>query len=158
MEEKISAFHKRNLIIWGAIFAGVIALSVVAYFLNKNHSFYPLPQAYQVNQILFIAAIVLAGSILVFKRSNFVPSKIADRISRLNVAENKLEYLFPKLLRNYFIVWALGEAIALIGFINFVFTADFSSYLIFAVVSAYSLLINIPNEGFIYKCLDLIEG
>jgi putative flippase GtrA len=158
MEEKISTFHKRNLIIWGAIFTGVIALTVVAYILNENKSFEALPQAHQMNQILFIIAIVLAGAILLFKRSNFVPSKVASRISQPDVGENKLEYLLPRLLRNYFIVWTLAEAIALIGFINFVFTADFSSYLIFAVVSAYSLLINIPSEGFIYKCLNLTEG
>jgi hypothetical protein len=155
MEEKITTFHKRSRMLWTAILSAVIVLSVVAYVLNRNSVFQAIPESYTINQVLFIAAIIFAAAIILFKRSTFVASKIVERLG--NEPGDQIDHLFSTLQRNYLIVWSMGEAICLVGFVNYTMTADFNSYLIFAVVSAYSLLINIPQEGLIYKCLELMD-
>ena len=65
--------------------------------------------------------------------------------------------ILSRIRKNYIIVWALGEAIGVIGFINYILTADRQYLYVFAIVSIYSILINIPRIEFVKRCLDLVE-
>ena len=55
------------------------------------------------------------------------------------------------------IVWALGEAIGIIGFINYMLTINHQYLLVFSVVSVYSILINMPRLVVAEKCIELVK-
>ncbi len=155
--EQITAAHKKNMIIWIAVMSGMIILSAVVYVLDSQAIFTPVPDSRQTGQILFITAVLLAGAILILKRSIFLPEKVVLKIPESPAGESKHDVLFARLRFNYLIVWSLGEAILIIGFINYIFTTDFNNFLIFAIVGIYSLLINKPRENTLHRCIAMLD-
>ena len=63
-------------------------------------------------------------------------------------------FILSKIRRNYIIIWSLAEIICLIGFINYIFAVNFQTYLVFAIVSIYSILINFPRQKLAEQCLE----
>jgi uncharacterized membrane protein YedE/YeeE len=116
----------------------------------------PVENAAQINQIMFLLAVVIAFGILFFKRSLFHPKKLIENTYETSLAEKSTAAL-AKLRKNYIIVWAMGEAIGILGFINYILTADFQYLLVFAVVSIYSILINLPRINVAERCVELVE-
>jgi hypothetical protein len=153
----LNSFQKTNLIIWSSIVSGMIILSIVVVILDQFNTFVPVKNAYQINQIIFMIAVVFAGAILVFKRSFYLPHKVVSPSIRNKKAE-KEKAVLNRLRRNYLIIWSLAEGICLVGFINYVFTANWRSYLIFIVVSTYAMLINLPRNYQAEKCLELLSS
>jgi hypothetical protein len=129
---------------------------VLTYILDESKVFVPVDNAVQFNQVMFLIAVALAFAILFFKRSLFIPGKIVD-VSPEKTSPQKSELVLIQLRKNYIIVWTLGEAICIIGFINYIFTVDFQHFLVFAVVSLYSVLINMPRIAIAEKCMELIQ-
>lgn len=156
-ENTIKEFHRFNVLIWTAIIVSVVILSVIAFILDNSQMFVPVSNAIQINQIMFLIAVVIAFAILFFKRSLFIPGKLVNIPSEI-INPEKFKIVLSRIRKNYIIVWALGEAIGVIGFINYILTADRQYLYVFALVSIYSILINIPRIAFVERCLDLVEG
>ncbi len=155
-ENTIKEFHRFNVVIWTAIIVSVVILNVIALILDNSRLFVPVSNAIQINQIMFLIAVVIAFAILFFKRSLFIPGKLVNIPSETTNPE-KFKIVLSRIRKNYIIVWALGEAIGVIGFINYILTADRQYLYVFAIVSIYSILINIPRIEFVKRCLDLVE-
>ena len=51
----------------------------------------------------------------------------------------------------------MAELICLLGFFNYIMLADIQNYLIFAVVSIYSLLINMPREALAIQSMKMLK-
>ena len=142
--------------LWGAVLGGVIILSLVVYYLHSSAAVTPLPESQDVAQLMFFAAVILAIGILFLKRSVLSPAKTIKRAKKL--AEDQVEqFVLNKIRRNYIIIWAMAELICLIGFFNYIMLADIQNYLIFAVVSIYSLLINMPREALVIQSLKMLK-
>jgi hypothetical protein len=155
-EQQIKEFHRINILIWTAIIVTVIILSAIAYILDRINIFQPVPDAAQINQIIFFIAVVIAFAILFLKRSFFLPDKIINKLSEGSV-ETKLILTYSQIRRNYIIVWGLGESIAVLGFVNYTLTADFTYFLVFGIVSLYSILINTPRIALLKICTERIR-
>jgi hypothetical protein len=153
---KLKEFQRMSVLIWIAIITSIIILSVLIFVLDESLIFVPVNNAEQINQVMFLIAVALAFAILFFKRSLFIPGKIVD-VSPERTLIQKAELALRRLRKNYITVWALGEAICIIGFVNYIFTVDFQQFLVFAVVSLYSVLINIPRIAIAEKCMELIQ-
>jgi hypothetical protein len=155
-EDTIKQYQRTNVLIWVSILTFVIILTVLAYVLDSTRTMQPVQNAEQINQVLFLLAVVIAFGILFFKRSLFNPRKIIENTSEKSLSE-RINLALSKLRRNYIIVWAMGESIGIIGFINYMVTIDIQYLLVFSVVSVYSILINIPRVVFAEKCAELLE-
>ena len=141
---------KRTVIVFIAI------LTLLAFVLDSSRVFLPTDNAAQINQVMFLIAVVIAFVILFFKRSLFIPGKIVDISFEKSLSE-KVDIILMRIRKNYIIVWALGEAIGIIGFVNYIFTVDRQYFLVFAVVSIYSILINMPRIALAERCVELLQ-
>jgi hypothetical protein len=159
-------FHKTNMTLWGAVLGGVIILSLVVYYLHSSALVTPLPESQDVAQLMFYAAVILAIGILFLKRSVLAPAKTINKVlapaktinKAKKLAEEQVEqFVMNKIRRNYIIIWAMAELICLIGFFNYMMLADIQNYLIFAIVSIYSLLINMPREALVIQSLKMLK-
>lgn len=152
----IQQYHRINILIWVSIISFVIILTLLGYFLDSSGTMLPAQNALQINQILFLLAVIIAFGILFLKRSLFNPKKII--VSALDQSlQEKIDQTLAKLRRNYIIVWAMGEIIGIIGFINYMVTVDVQYLLVFSVVSIYSILINMPRISIAESCVDLVK-
>ena len=155
-EQLIKEFHRTNVIIWIAIIVTVVVLGIIIYIIDDMKLFQPILNAAQINQIIFFLAVVLAFAILFLKRSFFLPEKIVSKIPD-NPLEEMISLCLVQIRKNYIIVWGLGEAIVVLGFINYILTVDFQYFLVFSVVGVYSILINIPRIVLPINCLERIR-
>ena len=151
----LKEYHKINVIIWGSIISFVVILTVLAYILDGMNALQPAENAAQINQILFLIAVFIAFGILFFKRSLFNPKKLIE-VPFEKSLEEKTSLVLAKLRKNYIIVWAMGEAIGILGFVNYSLTTDFQYLLVFSVVSIYSILINLPRFAAAERCVELV--
>lgn len=156
--EQIAAAHQKNMLIWTAILAGMLILIAVVYFLDASAVFVPVPGSRQYGQIFFIAAIVLASTILLLKRNVFLPEKIVKRVAQKLAMADQCDAVLARIRVNFLIVWTLAEGILITGFINYILTTDFNNFLIFAVVAVYSLIINIPRENTLRQAVSLLDN
>ena len=155
-DEDLKQYHKINVILWGSILIFVIILTLLAYFFDSMNTLRALEGAAQINQIMFLIAVVLAFGILFFKRSLFNPKRIIETPFEKSL-EEKTNLVLSKLRRNYIIVWAMGEAIGILGFVNYIMTTDLQYLLVFSVVSVYSIIINIPRIAIAERCIELVK-
>jgi MFS family permease len=155
-DENIKQYHRMNVIFWGSILSFVVILTVLGYILDSLNTLRPVQNAAQVNQIMFLLAVVIAFGILFFKRSLFNPKKLIDTPFEKPLPE-KINLVLAKLRKNYIIVWAMGETIGIIGFVNYILTVDIQYLLVFSVVSIYSILINLPRIAIAKRCVELVK-
>ena len=155
-EDTLKHYQRTNVLIWISILSFVIILTVLAYIIDSAGTMQPLQDANQINQVLFLLAVVIAFGILFFKRSLFNSKKIIESTSEKSIPE-KINLALSTLRKNYIIVWSMGEAIGVIGFVNYMVTIDIQYLLVFSVVSVYSILINMPRIVFAEKCVELVK-
>lgn len=154
--EYIEEFHKKLFIIWAAILSGMVILFVVIFVFDRSQVFTPIENPLKVKNVLFTVAIVMAVGILFLKRVVFQPQKIAEKI-KASAPENPEKSLLNRLRNNYIIVWAMGETILFLGFIEYIFITNFESFIIYAFVGLYAVIINLPQKNFIQKNLELLN-
>jgi hypothetical protein len=152
--QSLKDFHRLNLIIWIAILTFITILTIVAFVLDSLTMLQPLAEADRINQIIFVLAVGLAFAILFFKQSLFMPSKILTKIGD-KPDSDKINLCLVHLRKNYILVWAMGEAICLLGFVNYILTVNLRYFLAFTVVSLYSVLINMPRMALLKKCGEI---
>jgi hypothetical protein len=155
-DDSLKQYQKINMILWGSILIFVIILTALAYFFDSMNTLRPVENAAQINQILFLIAVFLAFGILFFKRSLFNPKKLIETPFEKSL-EEKTSLVLAKLRKNYIIVWAMGEAIGILGFVNYILTADLQYLLVFSVVSIYSIIINLPRYAIVERCVELVR-
>ena len=151
----LKVFHRSLIFIWVAIISSVVIITLLAFTMQTMNVVTATPQAEAINQILFLIAVAIAFAILFFKRSLFLPEKIISTLPD-NSPAVKTDFVLMRLRRNYITVWALGEAIALLGFIDYIFTGNNQYFLVYTVVSVYSVLVNMPRLIIAEKCIELI--
>jgi hypothetical protein len=156
VEVNLKNYQKTNVLIWVSIISFVIILTFLGYFLDQLGSMLPAQSAAQINQAMFLLAVVIAFGILFFKRSLFNPKKIIENPLDQSPDE-KVSQALTRLRRNYIMVWAMGETIGIIGFINYMITVDAQYLLVFSVVSIYSILINMPRISLAEMCVNLVK-
>jgi len=156
MLEAVASYHRMNIFLWGAILGAIIILTLAVFILNTNDVLQPATDVGTTTQILFILAVCAAIAILLLKRSVFSAERIV-RNARKQAGSDQEKLIFNTLRRNWIIIWTLAELIAILGFFHYVLTTQINNYLIFVVVSVYSLLINMPKEGFVIRCLELLQ-
>jgi len=154
--ENLKQYHRTNILLWVSILSFVVILTVLAYILDTTNEMQSVQNAVQINQVMFLLAVVIAFGILFLKRSLFNPKKIIESPFEKSLPE-KVDFVLSRLRRNYIIVWAMGETIGIIGFINYIMTIDFQYLLVFSVVSVYSILINMPRIAIAERCRDLVK-
>ena len=151
-ESNVEQFYKTNVMIWGAIMIGMVILVVITYFLDQTGTFQSVPETLEFKNIFFALILIVALAVLFLKRSYFDFDKIYSKI-QANVQDIKVAYL-SKLRINYVIIWALSEAIIMFGFVEYVLVGDFQSFLLYAVVGLYAILINYPKRSLFDKHLQ----
>ena len=156
VDVNLKHYQKINVLIWGSIISFVLILTFLGYSLDRSDSMSPVESTAQINQIMFLFAVIIAFGILFFKRSLFHPRKIIEKLSDQSPGE-KISQALARLRKNYIIVWAMGETIGIIGFINYMITIDVQYLLVFSVVSIYSILINMPRISLAEMCVNLVK-
>jgi hypothetical protein len=149
MSTDLNVYQKTNRMIWISIITGVIILTGIVLVFNRLQIFYTIPNITVVGEILFLIALGLGIAILVLKRTMFRLDKVLEQGLALTDTARQENFVLVKIRRNYIVLWLLAEMIGLLGFIFYLFTADLQNYLLFAVVSLYSLVINYPREQLI---------
>jgi hypothetical protein len=144
-DSNVENFYKTNVIIWGAILAGMVVLVAITYFLDQTGMFQPIPETKEFKNVFFALILIVALAVLFLKRSYFDFDKIYSKIQS-PTQDKKLAYL-SKLRINYVIIWALSEAIIMFGFVEYILVGDFKSFLLYAIVGLYAILINYPKRS-----------
>ena len=155
-DQLIKEFHRTNVIIWVAIIVTVLFMGIIIFVIDDMKIFKPVNDAAQINQIIFFIAVVIAFAILFLKRSLFLPDKILSKIPKQPLPD-MINQCLAQIRKNYILVWGLGESIGVLGFVNYVLTADLQYFMVFAIVGVYSILINIPRIALPINCLDRIQ-
>lgn len=154
MQTDIKNYNNINRIIWISIFMVMIFLTFVIFMLDHLNVFEPIPGMLKIGEILFIVAIVVGFAILILKRTVFRLESIITKASTTNTREEGEIFLLQQIRRNYIVLWILSEMIGMMGFLYYVFTMSFINYLLFMVISIYSLAINYPREAMTTTCLE----
>lgn len=153
----INNFHKTNMIMWAAVMSAIVIISIISYVFDQMQLIKPVHGFQEWNQIFFIIAVMLAFVILFFKRTFFVPQKIIDRAKKVQQAD-QVQNVLSSLRRDYIVVWAIGELICILGFVNYILIVQLNNFLIYAVVSLYAVAINIPRIGLVQKCVEVLSS
>ena len=125
----LQQFHKINNLLWLGIIVFIIILSGITVYLDSVYYIKPMSDQKLVSDIFFVLALILAIGIFFIKRSFFTPHKLIAAVEHEPMAEKKL-ILLTRIRRNYLIVWAMGELIFLLGFMQYILTANFNQFLI----------------------------
>lgn len=154
---EIDSYHRTNLILWGGILSGIIIFIFIILVFDQVKSIKSFEIPAYIEKYLFLIAIAFALLIIIMKRSVFLPTNLTNSIKNTAIID-KREILFKKMRRNYIIIWSLAESIFIIGLVDYIFFVRFDSFLIYAIVSIYSLIINIPRKSSIEKSLELLKA
>jgi hypothetical protein len=150
-------FHKTNSVLWLGIIVSIVILGGIIFYLDSVYYIKPIENQKLVADLFFLIALVLAIAIFIVKRSFFHPVKLVQAVEQEKNSEKQLK-LMIRIRRNYILVWAMGEVIFILGFLQYILTANFNQFLILGIVGLYSLLINKPNERLINTCEELLSG
>ena len=80
--EQIAIAHKKNMILWSAILAGMLILIAMTYYFDSQVVFTPVNDSGQIGQYLFILAVIIAVVILILKRNVLSFGKVLPKVMR----------------------------------------------------------------------------
>jgi len=173
MRDTLRRIHRVNRTLWLGIMSGVLVLTVISFFfyvggildsavVNPRHP---------VNQALMFLVFALLLLIMYVKRHYLQTGKIVERAQRRELSitaadvtdmvagfgkeTNLLAKALIIMRRYYMVIWSAADLIVIIGFIQYILTMSFRSFVIYATVGILSLLINFPRftiiENLFYK-------
>jgi hypothetical protein len=154
----VESYQKVNIIIWSAILCSLVLLTIVVLILDKLQQ---VPASFGfpiLSNLLFILAILLAVAILILKITFFRLDRILQGSSRLAETAEKVTHVLTELRRNYIILWVLADLIGTIGFVYYIYTGFLQNYLLFVLVSVFSLFGNFPNKSTVQACLNSLDS
>ncbi len=167
---KLKRIHRVNQLLWIAILADILILSVIVFILwYFNILTEPLLVHLKTfNDISLIIVVLLLLTIIYLKRTYLLPSRIVDRanqkelhIQSTDVVDFIQEFgreanIIAKaiiIMRRYFmVIWSTANLVVLIGFISFIVSLSIRNFIIYAIVGFYSLLINFPRFSIVEDC------
>jgi MFS family permease len=149
-------FHKTNLALWLTIIVFMLILGGIVFYLDSSYFIKPHESQKTISDVFFLIALVLAIAIFIFKRAFFLPLKLVHAVEHEHESE-KLTKIMARIRRNYMVIWSLAELIFLLGFIQYILTANFRQFLILSVVAFYSLVINKPQENLSARCEEYLS-
>lgn len=169
MYAKLRHIHRVNRILWSSILGGMLVLGLVGVFFYymKLIQWQPL-LLHKVDQFLFLLAIVLVVLIFYIKRHYLDLHKLIERagvrpvnLSAADAADFMEEFdanatLLVKtlmLMRRYFmVIWSIANLILIVGFIYFVISGLFKTFLMYLIIAVYVMLTNFPSFKLIERC------
>jgi len=173
--DKLRHIHRVNRVLWTSVLSGMILLFIITFIFKYNGyiSAVTLSANPQLENMMLLFTIGLLFLIFYLKRHYLVPRKLIDRAEKKeisygtgDIADFKEEFgedvsIIAKaliLMRRYFmLVWSLANIVLLFGFIAFILAGQFQTFLIYVVVSLYSMFINFPSFALIEKCVAIVD-
>ena len=174
-QQSLRHIHRIDRVLWISVFSGMLVISVVALIFNYTGLLTGqlIQLDPQLDNALLVLTIGLLFLIFYLKRQFLVPEKIAKRAQRKNIVNithdiSSLKNEFGEkaelvktalmLIRRYFmLVWSVANVILLLGFIVFMLAGQFQTFLIYAVVAFYSMIINFPVLNKMLAVIELID-
>ncbi len=172
---QLQRIYRANRILYFSILAGMITLVVIAFIFNYSGFLQQqaLVDAYTLDRILLmiVAALLLLGIYL--KRVYLLPKKLISRagkshtkITTADIADliresgeevNILAKALNMMRRYFMVIWSIANLVILLAFTGFILTGNFKIFLVYSVVSLYSIAINFPRFALIENCFYLSE-
>lgn len=174
-QQKIRNIHRQNRVLWLSVLAGMIMLIIVTFLLRFNGVIGEtmLSTRPRLENTLFLITVALLFLSFYLKRHYLVPAKMVERAAKKEIAfsagemgdlvetfgdEGKMIAKVLILMRRYFmLVWSVANILLLFGFISYLLAGQFQTFLIYALIGLYSMVINFPAYSFIEKCLGLLN-
>ena len=165
-----------NRTLYFSILAGMITLIVIGFILEYSGFLtqQALVDTYTLDRIMLMIVVVLLFLLIYLKRVYLLPRKLISRAekSQANITtadiadlirESEEEYnILAKalnIMRRYFmVIWSIGHLVILLAFTGLILTGNFEIFLIYSVVSLYSIAINFPRFALIENCFYLSDG
>jgi len=176
LRQKLRNLYRVNRVLWIGIFAGIVTLLLIGYFLAKSGVVAPAETATgkdPLSNVFLIIAIILLYLVFHMKRTYLNPKKLIWRarkkkidITNVDVSDFVAEFgtnadvLLKALMllrRYYMVIWSLANVVALLGFIEFAVSGQLRVLGIYGVVSLYSMLVNYPSFGIIEQCHNVLQ-
>jgi len=172
---KLREIHRVNRVLWMALLSGMGILVLTAALFRFGGLFETaVPTAgSRTDNIILVITLVLLFIVFYLKRHYLVPAKMVARARKKKGTESSGDIAdfiaeFGEdaiviartliIMRRYFmLVWSIANIILLLGFIVFIAAGQFQTFLIYAVISAYSMGINFPSYRIIEQCASLAE-
>ncbi|HID39454.1 MAG TPA: hypothetical protein EYP36_08055 [Calditrichaeota bacterium] len=176
MHNTLRRIHRVNRTLWLGIVSGVFILIAISLFFYLGNIL-ALPVVgvrHLVNQVLMFLVFALLLLIIYIKRNYLQTNKMIERahrreqsitstdvidlVSTFGKEANLLAKTLIIMRRYYMVIWSAADLIVIIGFIQYILTTTFSSFLIYATMGIFSLIINYPRftiiENLYYKLAE----
>ena len=172
---KLREIHRVNRVLWIALLSGMgILVLTAALFRFGGLLETAVPTAgSRTDNIILVITLALLFIVFYLKRHYLVPAKIVARARKKKIAAGSgdiagfiaefgeevavIAYALIIMRRYFMLVWSIANIILLLGFIVFIAAGQFQTFLIYAVISAYSMGINFPSFRIIEQCTSLSE-
>jgi len=172
---KLRQIHRVNRVLWMSLLSGMGILVLTA-ILFKFGGFFQtsVPSVdSKLDNAILIFTLALLFTVFYLKRHYLIPAKMVARAQKKEISvgggdiaafitefgENAMTIAKTLvIMRRYFmLVWSIANVILLLGFIVFIAAGQFQTFLIYAVISAYSMAINFPSFKIIEHCMSILE-
>jgi len=168
VKHELIGFHQKSRTMWFAILAGIISLIILVVIFHFAELFKdPLVKDLKsMNQLFLFIVFALAFLIIILKRIFFAPSQLVSAARRkaykqgggqdTEAKRKTLRYALDRIHTFSLVLWVLADLIVIAGFLSYIFMLSFQTFIIYAVVGLYSLLINYPKYGLLEACYNQI--
>ena len=173
MRDTLRRIHRVNRTLWLSILSGVLILVVISLFFYFGNflDMAVVGRPHLVDQALLFLVFALLLLIMYVKRNYLQPNKMIERARRRDLSITSADVtdlvstfgketnLLAKALiimrRYYMVIWSAADLIVIIGFIQYILTMTFKSFLVYTAAGILSLIINFPRftviESLYYK-------
>ncbi len=171
---KLRHIHRVNRVLWTALLSGMSILVLTAVLFKFGGFFQTVSPTVdsKADNVILLVTLALLFTVFYLKRHYLIPAKMVARAHKKEisygsgdiadfVAEfgDKASVIARTLIimRRYFmLVWSVANVILLLGFIVFIAAGQFQTFLIYTVISAYSMIINFPSFKIIEQCMAVL--
>lgn len=168
--------HRANRVLWMSLFSGMSILVITALIFKLGGLFQAQTPSLdsKTDNVILLFTLALLFTVFYLKRHYLVPAKMVARAQKkeLSYGSGDIADFYAAfgentatlsktliIMRRYFmLVWSIANVILLLGFIVFITAGQFQTFLIYAVISAYSMSINFPSFKIIEQCASLLEN
>jgi len=171
LNAKLKQLHNPIRLIWLALLVEIIVLIGVGLLLDYLNALGEpvISNRKAISDLSMMLIVVLLFAVLFLKRNLLNPDKLIERAKSKKDAvynpqwqmivqefgpEAEIMVHIVEIIRKYYLViWSIGNAIVLIGFVGLVVGLPLRQFLIYAVVGLYSLSVNFPVFSMVERCL-----
>jgi len=166
---KLRHIHRVNRILWASILGGMLVLGLVGFLFHYMKLIQW--QAFimqKVDQILFFTAIALLLLVFYIKRHylqipkliqrakvrpvNLAAGDAADLMEEFDANASLLVKTLMLMRRYYMVIWSIANLILIIGFIYFILSGLYKTFLLYLLIGLYVMLTNFPFFSLLERC------